>query len=105
MLARSLIAGAVGCLLLASTAFAAETFKDWFFRREPRNQDQPPVILWADTFNNSFNPEILKAGARILVVSNEHPEALERMRPDPALETRVRAVQSPARLRHARSSG
>jgi 2,5-dihydroxypyridine 5,6-dioxygenase len=37
-------------------------------------------------------PEILKAGARILVVSNEHPEALERMRPDPGLETRVRAA-------------
>jgi len=35
-------------------------------------------------------PKILKAGARILVISNEHPEALERMRPDPALETRVR---------------
>ncbi|MGJ5049105.1 peptidase M29 [Bradyrhizobium oligotrophicum] len=37
-------------------------------------------------------PEILKAGARILVISNEHPEALERMRPDPALEKRVRAA-------------
>jgi 2,5-dihydroxypyridine 5,6-dioxygenase len=37
-------------------------------------------------------PEILKAGARILVVSNEHPEALERMRPDAALEMRVRAA-------------
>src|SRR6266540_1260635 len=37
-------------------------------------------------------PDILKAGARILVISNEHPEALERMRPDPALETRVRAA-------------
>src|SRR4051812_11892386 len=36
--------------------------------------------------------EILKAGARILVISNEHPEALERMRPDPALEKRVRAA-------------
>src|SRR5213079_1291803 len=35
---------------------------------------------------------ILKAGARILVISNEHPEALERMRPDPALETTVRAA-------------
>ena len=35
---------------------------------------------------------ILKAGARILVVSNEHPEALERMRPDDALEKRVRAA-------------
>jgi 2,5-dihydroxypyridine 5,6-dioxygenase len=37
-------------------------------------------------------PEILKAGARILVISNEHPEALERMRPEPALEQRVRAA-------------
>jgi 2,5-dihydroxypyridine 5,6-dioxygenase len=37
-------------------------------------------------------PEILKSGARILVVSNEHPEALERMVPDPALEQRVRAA-------------
>ena len=37
-------------------------------------------------------PAILKAGARILVISNEHPEALERLAPDPALETRVRAA-------------
>src|SRR5437660_8767831 len=37
-------------------------------------------------------PEILKSGARILVISNEHPEALERMRPDSALEKRVRAA-------------
>jgi 2,5-dihydroxypyridine 5,6-dioxygenase len=34
--------------------------------------------------------DILKAGARILVISNEHPEALERMAPDGALEQRVR---------------
>src|ERR1700709_2528190 len=37
-------------------------------------------------------PEILKAGARILVISNEHPAALERMVPDSALEQRVRAA-------------
>ena len=37
-------------------------------------------------------PAILKAGARILVISNEHPEALERMAPDSALETKVRAA-------------
>jgi len=35
---------------------------------------------------------ILKAGARILVISNEHPEALERMAPDAALERSVRAA-------------
>jgi 2,5-dihydroxypyridine 5,6-dioxygenase len=37
-------------------------------------------------------PAILKAGARILVISNEHPEALERLAPDSAVETRVRAA-------------
>jgi 2,5-dihydroxypyridine 5,6-dioxygenase len=37
-------------------------------------------------------PAILKAGARILYVSNEHPEALERMRPDDRLEKKVRAA-------------
>ena len=37
-------------------------------------------------------PAILQGGARILTISNEHPEALERFRPDPALETAVRAA-------------
>jgi len=37
-------------------------------------------------------PGILAAGARILHISNEHPEALERLRPDPALEEQVRAA-------------
>src|SRR3979409_1471443 len=37
-------------------------------------------------------PAILKAGARIQVISNEHPEALERMVPDGALEKTVRAA-------------
>jgi 2,5-dihydroxypyridine 5,6-dioxygenase len=36
-------------------------------------------------------PAILKGGARVLVVSNEHPEILERCMPDAELETRVRA--------------
>ena len=35
-------------------------------------------------------PAILADGARILMVSNEHPEALERLVPDPALEPGIR---------------
>jgi 2,5-dihydroxypyridine 5,6-dioxygenase len=35
---------------------------------------------------------ILKAGTRIQVISNEHPEALERLRPDSALEQVVRTA-------------
>ena len=36
-------------------------------------------------------PAILKGGARVLMISDEHPEALERLVPDPALEPKVRA--------------
>jgi 2,5-dihydroxypyridine 5,6-dioxygenase len=36
-------------------------------------------------------PDILKGGTRLLMVSNEHPEALERLVPNPALEPKVRA--------------
>jgi len=36
-------------------------------------------------------PQILKGGARVLMISNEHPEALERLAPTPELETRVKA--------------
>lgn len=36
-------------------------------------------------------PAIVEKGARILMVSNEHPELLERLVPDPALEAKVKA--------------
>ena len=36
-------------------------------------------------------PKILVGGARVLMISNEHPEALERLVPDAALEPKVRA--------------
>jgi 2,5-dihydroxypyridine 5,6-dioxygenase len=36
-------------------------------------------------------PRILAGGARVLMISNEHPEALERLVPDAALEPKVRA--------------
>lgn len=36
-------------------------------------------------------PAILKGGARVLTISDEHPEALERLVPEPALAPRIRA--------------
>ena len=42
-------------------------------------------------------PAILAAGTRILVVSNEHPEMLARMRIDPALKEKVREAARRAR--------
>jgi 2,5-dihydroxypyridine 5,6-dioxygenase len=35
-------------------------------------------------------PQLLGGGARVLMVSNEHPEILERLVPDPALEAKVK---------------
>ena len=37
-------------------------------------------------------PQILQGGARVLMVSNEHPEALERVEPNEALETKVKTA-------------
>src|SRR5215212_5970520 len=36
-------------------------------------------------------PTILAGGARVLMISNEHPDILERLAPDPALEPKVRS--------------
>ena len=47
-------------------AFAPQTFKSWFGQRTPRNQGQPEVILWPDTFNNHFMPETAQAAVEVL---------------------------------------
>jgi FAD/FMN-containing dehydrogenase/Fe-S oxidoreductase len=46
--------------------YAPETFKQWFARRGVRNTGKPPVILWADTFNNHFTPAVAKAAVEVL---------------------------------------
>ena len=46
--------------------FAATTFKEWFRRRGSRNKGRPEVILWADTFNNYFHPEVAVAATEVL---------------------------------------
>jgi FAD/FMN-containing dehydrogenase/Fe-S oxidoreductase len=47
-------------------AFASETFKAWWKKREPRNQGKQKVILFGDTFNNYFMPETAKAATEVL---------------------------------------
>ena len=48
-------------------AFASQSFRRWFRRRPPVAAPQaPPVILWPDTFNDHFHPEILRAAADVL---------------------------------------
>ncbi|HXR64333.1 MAG TPA: FAD-linked oxidase C-terminal domain-containing protein, partial [Ktedonobacteraceae bacterium] len=46
--------------------FASRTFKHWFNQRVPRNSGQPQVMLWPDTFNNYFHPEVAIAAVDVL---------------------------------------
>lgn len=52
--------------------FASVTFKEWFRRRSPRNKGMRDVILWADTFNNYFHPEIAIAATEVLEDAGFH---------------------------------
>ncbi|MFL6193309.1 MAG: FAD-binding and (Fe-S)-binding domain-containing protein [Thermoanaerobaculia bacterium] len=45
-------------------AFAAETFREGFARRE--RISRPPVLLWPDTFTNFFQPQIARAAVEVL---------------------------------------
>jgi len=47
-------------------AFAPQTFRDWFSRRQPRNRDGAHVLLWPDTFNNYFLPDTAIAAVDVL---------------------------------------
>ena len=67
------MAGLPGAKFLAGIApqrklprFASTTFKQWFERRGTRNQGMPEVILWPDTFNNYFHPEVAAAATEVL---------------------------------------
>lgn len=46
--------------------FAPRTFRAWYRRRGPRNPGGPPVVLWADTFNDHFQPGTLAAALEVL---------------------------------------
>lgn len=46
--------------------FAPQSFKAWFRNRPARNRTGPPIVLFADTFNNYFHPEVAKAAVEVL---------------------------------------
>jgi Fe-S oxidoreductase len=46
--------------------FAPQTFTEWFRRRDKCNVGQPRVLLWPDTFNNHFFPEVGRAAVTVL---------------------------------------
>lgn len=46
--------------------FATQTFQQWFHQRGERNVGKPQVMLWPDTFNNHFFPEVGVAAVEVL---------------------------------------
>ncbi len=54
--------------------FATQTFVAWFHERKKRTTTGEPVILWADTFNNHFHPEVAKAAVEVLEREGFHVE-------------------------------
>jgi FAD/FMN-containing dehydrogenase/Fe-S oxidoreductase len=47
-------------------AFAPQSFKSWFASHKPKNPNGPPVVLFADTFNNYYLPQTCKAAVEVL---------------------------------------
>jgi FAD/FMN-containing dehydrogenase/Fe-S oxidoreductase len=46
--------------------FAPRTFKQSLIGRRPKHPDGPRVILWADTFNDHFTPQVALAAVDVL---------------------------------------
>ena len=47
--------------------FSDRTFLSWFRDRAPSGSgSRGPVMLWVDSFNNHFTPEVLRAGVTVL---------------------------------------
>ncbi|MGE0815679.1 MAG: FAD-binding and (Fe-S)-binding domain-containing protein [Vicinamibacterales bacterium] len=66
--ARALLRAASGMApARALPAFAPRTFRQWFgARRPPAGAGRPPVLLWPDTFNDHFHPDVLEAATLVL---------------------------------------
>jgi Fe-S oxidoreductase len=54
--------------------FARRTFRAGFAERPLSRSDQPRVLLWPDTFNDHFHPEVAHAGVEVLEAAGFHVE-------------------------------
>ncbi|MFL6033560.1 MAG: (Fe-S)-binding protein, partial [Gaiellaceae bacterium] len=52
--------------------FAPRTLRDWFVSRPGRPATGKKIILWADTFNNHFHPEVGVAAVEALETAGYH---------------------------------
>jgi Fe-S oxidoreductase len=58
--------------------FAEEHFRTWWERRAALGNDRPRVLLWADTFNTYFHPEVAIAATEVLEAAGYRVEIPER---------------------------
>ncbi|MFF9623060.1 FAD-binding and (Fe-S)-binding domain-containing protein [Streptomyces griseosporeus] len=66
LLARAAVAAA-GVENRELPLFAGETLQQWFARHEPRGTgERGRVLLWPDTFTNSFHPHLGQAAVHVL---------------------------------------
>jgi FAD/FMN-containing dehydrogenase/Fe-S oxidoreductase len=56
--------------------FAPQTFKGKF-RERPKSDGRPNVLLWPDTFNNHFYPEVAEAAVEVLEAAGYHVQIPE----------------------------
>jgi Fe-S oxidoreductase len=49
--------------------FAPRTFRSWFADHVPQNPGGPRVVLFPDTFNDHFHPEVARAATEVLEAS------------------------------------
>ncbi|HEY1334257.1 MAG TPA: FAD-binding and (Fe-S)-binding domain-containing protein, partial [Myxococcaceae bacterium] len=54
--------------------FAVRTFRQTFVERPERGPDQPRVLLWPDTFNDHFHPQVAHAAVDVLEAAGYHVE-------------------------------
>jgi FAD/FMN-containing dehydrogenase/Fe-S oxidoreductase len=52
--------------------FAPQSFKHWFKSHEPKNLNGTQVVLFADTFNNHFHPDVAIAATEVLEDAGFH---------------------------------
>jgi Fe-S oxidoreductase len=59
--------------------FASQTLRDWFEARGDSRVDGRRVLLWPDTFNNFFHPEVGRAAVEVLEGAGFRPVLPEAM--------------------------
>jgi Fe-S oxidoreductase len=62
----------------AAPRFADQDFRSWWDARKPLGNDRPRVLLWADTFNTYFHPDVAIAATEVLEAAGYRVELPQR---------------------------